>query len=89
MESRKRKRFSYEASFKLKVISHAELHGNRAAGRFYDVNECSVRLCVKTKQQISSISKTKHACRLAVCPFISFEADLKSKVKFTLAVKDL
>ncbi|TWW77653.1 hypothetical protein D4764_12G0010430 [Takifugu flavidus] len=37
------KRHAYDAEFKLKTISHAVEHGNRAAAREFNVNESMVR----------------------------------------------
>ncbi|TWW78030.1 hypothetical protein D4764_11G0001510 [Takifugu flavidus] len=37
------KRRAYDAEFKLKAISHAVEHGNRAAAREFNVNESMVR----------------------------------------------
>ncbi|TWW59230.1 hypothetical protein D4764_06G0007600 [Takifugu flavidus] len=37
------KRHAYDAEFKLKAISHAVEHGNRAAAREFNVNESMVR----------------------------------------------
>lgn len=41
--STKRKRSSYDAAFKLKVVKFAEENGNRSAGRQYDISEKLVR----------------------------------------------
>ena len=37
------KRHAYDADFKLKAISHAVEHGNRAAAREFSINEAMVR----------------------------------------------
>jgi transposase-like protein len=39
----KRKRASYDAAFKLKLIKYAEEHGNRAADREFGVSEKLIR----------------------------------------------
>ena len=74
--SRKRKRFSYDASFKLKVIQYAETHGYRAAGREFNVGESSVRDWIKSKDKLKNIPKSKRSCRYSVSPFIQLESDL-------------
>ena len=43
-------RRSYTAVFKLQVISYAEEHGNRAAGRKFDVDESNVRKWRRNKR---------------------------------------
>lgn len=37
------KRHAYEADFKLKAISHAVEHGNRAAAKEFNINQAMVR----------------------------------------------
>ena len=44
----KSKRSSYDASFKLKVIEYAEIHGYRAASREFTVPEINVSFCLHT-----------------------------------------
>ena len=59
----KRKRSAYDASFKLKVVDHAEIHGNRAASREVTVPETNVREWRKQKVVLKDTNKTKNARR--------------------------
>ena len=58
---KKRKRSSYDASFKLKVIRYAEEHGNRAAGREFCIDEKSVRQWRSMKEELDKMPKSKRA----------------------------
>ena len=49
--------------FKLQVISYAEEHGNRAAGRKFDVDESNVRKWRKNKEDIKKMPSMKKARR--------------------------
>ncbi|TWW62526.1 hypothetical protein D4764_04G0011730 [Takifugu flavidus] len=49
------KRRAYDAEFKLKAISHAVEHGNRAAAREFNVNESMVR---KWRKQQDDLRQT-------------------------------
>ena len=57
-------RRSYTAVFKLQVISYAEEHGNRAAGRKFDVDESNVRKWRRNKEDIKKMSSMKKARRV-------------------------
>ena len=57
-----RKRASYTASFKLKVlIETAEKCGNRAAGREYSVNDKLVRDWRKKKAELEALPQGKRS----------------------------
>ena len=57
----KRKRSAYDASFKLKIVNYAEIHGNRAASREFTVPETNVRDWRKQKVVLKDMNKTKKA----------------------------
>ena len=50
------KRHAYEAQFKLKAISHAEEHGNRAAAREFKINESMVRKWRKLENELRQVT---------------------------------
>ena len=50
------KRKSYTADFKLTAIAYAEVHGNRAAGKEFDVNESSNRGWRKEKGTLEKMN---------------------------------
>jgi transposase-like protein len=54
-------RRSLPAKFKLKVIKYAEEHGNRKAGREFDVDEKSVRSWRKSKKMLIAMHPQKRA----------------------------
>ena len=80
MSELKRKRTSYEAGFKLKVVEYAELHGNSNAMREFNVNEKLVRDWRKLKETLSEMPKTKRARRGLVSSFPMFEEELNEWV---------
>ena len=53
------KRHAYNAQFKLKAISHAVEHGNRAAAREFNINESMVRKWIKQEDELCQVKKTK------------------------------
>ena len=57
----KRKRLSYDASFKLKIIGFAEENGNRAAESKFTVSKKLVRDWCKSKESLLTLSKMKKA----------------------------
>lgn len=57
------KRHSYEAGFKLMVIGFALEHGNRAAGREYNINESMVRKWRKQENELRQVRKTQKSFR--------------------------
>ena len=57
------KRRAYEAGFKLKAISYALEHGNRAAAREYNVNESMVQKWRKQEDALRQVKKTKLSFR--------------------------
>lgn len=57
------KRHAYEAQFKLKAISYAEEHGNRAAAREYKINESMVRKWRKLENELRQVKKTQLSFR--------------------------
>lgn len=57
------KRHAYEAQLKLKAISYAEEHGNRAAAREFKINESMVRKWRKLKNELRQVKKTQLSFR--------------------------
>ena len=57
------KRHAYDAEFKLKAISHAVEHGNRAAAREFNINESMVRKWRKQEEDLRQVKKTKKSLR--------------------------
>ncbi|XP_013880698.1 uncharacterized protein LOC106529748 [Austrofundulus limnaeus] len=57
------KRHAYNAEFKLKAISHAVEHGNRAAAREFNINESMVRKWRKQEDELRQVKKTKQSFR--------------------------
>jgi len=49
MESKKRKN-SYTCVKKLEIVKYSKIHGNREAGKVYNVNEASIREWKKNKK---------------------------------------
>ena len=50
-------RKAYSAKEKLTIIKYAEEHGNRCAGRQFDVSEASVREWRRKKSQLETMPK--------------------------------
>lgn len=78
--SEKRKRTSYEAGFKLKVVEYAEIHGNSNAMRELGVNEKLVRDWRKIKETLTEMPRMKRACRGKISSFPTIEAELNDWV---------
>ena len=57
------KRHAYDVEFKLKAISHAVEHGNRAAAREFNINESMVRKWRKQEEDLRQVKKTKKSLR--------------------------
>lgn len=57
------KRRAFDAEFKLKAISHAVEHGNRAAAREFNVNESMVRKWRKQQDDLRQVKKTQRSFR--------------------------
>uniref|UniRef100_A0A9L0JZM6 HTH CENPB-type domain-containing protein n=1 Tax=Equus asinus TaxID=9793 RepID=A0A9L0JZM6_EQUAS len=52
------KRLHYDSALKRKVIVYAEMHGNRAAGRTFDISEANVRRWKNDRNSIFSCKAT-------------------------------
>uniref|UniRef100_A0A8C5P864 HTH CENPB-type domain-containing protein n=1 Tax=Leptobrachium leishanense TaxID=445787 RepID=A0A8C5P864_9ANUR len=76
----KTKRRSYDAGFKLKVVSRAEESNNSIASREFCVDEKQVREWRKTKADLEKIPKTKKARRGAKTSYGALEAELHTWV---------
>ena len=72
----KRKRSSYDAAFKLKVIEFAEVNGNRAAEREFSVSEKVVRDWRKMKETLLEMPRTKRARRGKQAHYPEMEREL-------------
>ena len=72
----KRKRESYEASFKLKVIAYAEDFNNCAAEREFGVNEKLVRDWRKKKAILMTAPKTQKKRRTYLPLYDDLEKDM-------------
>ena len=73
-------RHSFTAREKLKVISYAEAHGNRAAGREFNMNETNVRQWRRLKDRLQKMPRSKMADRGSSAHFPELEALLCSAV---------
>lgn len=76
----KRKRNSYTAELKLNVIKYAEEHGNRAAGREFNVDEKCVRTWRQQKPTFLELNPRKRACRGLSAQWPELEDKLKTWV---------
>ena len=80
MSELRRKRISYEAGYKLKVVEYAELHGNSNAMREFDVNEKLIRDWRKIKETLMDMPKSKRVRRGLISSFPTLEAELNDWV---------
>lgn len=69
-------RKSYTARDKLKIITYAEAHGNRKAGRENDVGESNIRKWRKQKERLTKIPRSKMAERGKTTQFPVLETEL-------------
>ena len=69
-------RHSFTAREKLKVVSYAEAHGNRAAGREFNMNETNVRQWRRLKDRLQKMPRSKMADRGSSAHFPELEAEL-------------
>ena len=75
-----RKRSSYCAGFKLKVVEFAEENSNRAAEREFSVSEKLVRDWRKQRKYLLELPKTKKACRDRQACYPKMEKELSEWV---------
>lgn len=71
-----RQRASYTAEFKLKTVEYASKHGNRAAGREFNVDERMVRNWRKNQSALENAPRSKRANRAGTTKFPQLETDL-------------
>ena len=71
-----RKRTSYTAEFKLKVIEKAEEVGNREAGRLYNIDESNIRLWRKSKAKFTQTSRSTRSFWRGVLSWPELEEEL-------------
>ena len=71
-----RKRASYTAEFKLKVIEKAEEMGNRKAGRLFGISETNVRIWRKNKEILLKTDKNRKANRGKIASWQQLEEAL-------------
>lgn len=71
-----KKRVSYTAEFKLKVVTSAEKTGNRAAGREFNVDESNIRLWRRNKKTLESCKKKQRSRRYGTPTWPALEDDL-------------
>ena len=76
----KKKRMSYSAAFKLKVISFAENANNSAASRHFGISEKLVRDWRKNQSVLENIPKSKKALRHGIASFPKLEKALNDWV---------
>jgi len=65
-QSSVKKRFAYDASFKLQVIGYAEKHVNRAVSREFTVSETTVRDWRKQKVVLKDLIPGHHMLSINV-----------------------
>lgn len=70
------KRKSYTAKFKLPVVEYATKHGNRAAGRHFDVTKKMIRMCWQCTHKIQTMKSSKKADRGTKARWPALEEDL-------------
>ena len=58
-DSAQKKKQSYDAAFKLKVLNYASQHSNRAAARIYGVDEKRVREWKKLRETLEKLPAKK------------------------------
>ena len=78
--SGKRKRNSYDAAFKLKVVYFAEKNNKSAAAREFGVNERQVRDWVLIKNELEEMPKSKKSRKTVPASFPLLENDLNEWV---------
>lgn len=54
---------SFTAAFKLRAVDYALQHGNRAAGRHFDVDEVHIRHWKNQREKLTATNKTRRAFR--------------------------
>jgi transposase-like protein len=71
-----KKKASYTAEFKLKVIHYADKNGKRAAARKFDVDPKCVRTWCNQKEALQKAPKDKRAFRGKKCKYPEVEEAL-------------
>ncbi|KAH8019779.1 hypothetical protein HPB51_022148 [Rhipicephalus microplus] len=54
---------SFTVGFKQKALDYALEHGNRVAGRHFDVDEIRIRYCKKQRDRLMATNSTRRAFR--------------------------
>lgn len=80
-----RVRAGYTSKFKLQVVRYAQEHGNRAAGRKFDVDEKNVRRWILTKDALEKTSQNRQSFRGKKAKFPELENKLLRYVRNTRA----
>ena len=62
------RRSNYMAAFKLKLVEYAERHGNRCAGREFDVCEKLLRHWSKKKAELQSLPGSRRSQQSGIKP---------------------
>ena len=74
----KRKRTSYDVTYKLKVIAYAEENSNCAAERQFGVTEKMVRDWRNKKEKLLNTPKTMKKMRMGISPYDDLEKELSA-----------
>lgn len=76
-----RVRASYSAKFKLQVVNFAQEHGNREAGRKFDVDERNVRRWMQSKDALKNTSQNRQSFRGKKAKYPDLEMQLLDYVR--------
>ena len=81
MECERKSRKSHEARFKIEVILFADIHGNKASARKYNIDETLVRRWKLKKVSLFKCERTCRASRGKKAEFPELEVELAAFVR--------